>query len=229
MEAGEQEVAKNMDSIKSQIQAATINQESSEALTRSYLNHRSVGHLLSGARATFGEETKRIGVKKTYASYDEYVSKHGLQNRQTVTNNIARIRRLGGDITGFVSIDEFATGTKIRQATDTSLYATVKFGNRSVPVPLHLMQESGLSFVRTTTDYTTRYQTGTMLNANQLLSAMDSGADPDVFRNMQRAGGLVENHISFLERVYSSEGTLRNLTSTQANYGSTYSKLFCIV
>lgn len=218
MEAGEQEVAKNMDSIKSQIQAATINQESSEALTRSYLNHRSVGHLLSGARATFGEETKRIGVKKTYASYDQYVAGHGLQNRQTITNNITRIRRLGGDITGFVSIDEFATGTGIRRGTDTSLYATVKFGNRSVPVPLHLMQEGGLSFVRTTTDYTTRYQTGTMLNANQLLSAMDSGANPDVFRNMQRAGGLVENHISFLERVYSSEGTLRNVTSTQANY-----------
>ena len=219
--ASDDEVKANMTLINEHLETIRSNPESADALVKSYSRHRPVGHLLSSARETFGMES--MGTKRTYATYGEYVRHHGVTESTKIQSYLKRLgpEGLGGQVQEIVSVDEFAKpGQKgIQQARHTSLYANVRFGRKTVSVPLFLMEREGLRYVRTTLDYTTRYATPTVLSGHALLNQLNiDPTDVDAFKGMQNTGDIVADHIRFLERVKGSIGSMENLTSRQVNY-----------
>ena len=217
--ASDDEVKSNMTLINEHLETIRSNPESADSLVKSYSKHRPVGHLLSSARETFGMET--IGQKRFYKGYQEYLAQHGLNPSRKVENFLERLgpKGLGGDIKGIVSIDEFAGQGNIRMAQQTSLYATVGFGNKTVLAPLQLVENNGLRFLRTTLDFSTRYSVPTVLSGHRLQNQLNiAPGDVNAFKGMQDTGDIVGDHIRFLERVKTSIGGMENLTNRQINY-----------
>ena len=87
-------------------------------------------------------------------------------------------------------------------------------------MPLQLQRSPrGLSFVRTTLDFATRYQVAPILDANALNNQIAADIkDSSAFARIVQRGNLVENQIEFLERAHQASGSLRNLSKAQLNY-----------